>query len=480
MIKRLHWLVFKMFLGPTLASLAITVFILMLQFLLKNAERLIGKGLDYSIIFEFLGYGIFGVLPMALPLAILMASLMTFGNLGENNELTAVKAAGISMYRLMLPLAVWVGFLALATLYFSTNILPVTNGKMAELTHKISKLKPEMNLEPGVYNSDISGYTIKVDAKNVNSGMLYGFVIYDHSEAKGNLSMSYADSATLKITTNEENMMLTMYSGYSFVEGITRNDEKNTTYPLRRNNFEKQIAIMDLEANKEEKYIQNIENQFIWRQDDLLKNVETLRHFKDTARVYYAKEIFVKRLFNAENHNRKNYSKEIPQSFPLNTDSIYAEANAAKANLIIDKTNENISSFKYMVDIHLDLQNWKDTIISRIMIAWHKKYSLSLMVFVFFFIGAPLGTIIRKGSMGLPAVVSVAFFVAFYIITLMGEKLIQKGGVSPALGIWIPITIMIALAAFINYKAATDSAIMSMETYTKLVKRVTGIFDKNK
>ncbi len=479
MIKRLHWLVFKMFLGPTLASLAITVFILMLQFLLKNAERLIGKGLDYSIIFEFLGYGIFGVLPMALPLAILMASLITFGNLGENNELTAVKAAGISMYRLMMPLAVWVGILALATFYFSTNVLPLTNAKMAELTHKISKLKPEMNLEPGVYNSDINGYTIKINNKNVNSGMLYGFVIYDHLDNKGNLNMSYADSATLKITTNEENMLLTMYSGYSYVEGITRDDEKNTTYPLRRNNFEKQIAIMDLEVEKEEKYIQNIENQFIWKQDELLNNVQNTQNDIDSIKVHCYKE-FTLGILTRENPNRKLYTAVIPETYVLNTDSIFENIDSAKMKTITAKAIENANSIKALAYKYADYYSWKSIIISRIMIAWHKKYSLSLMIIIFFFIGAPLGSIIRKGSMGLPAVVSIAFFVAFYIITLIGEKLIQQGGVLPAPGIWIPIVIMIGLAAFINYKAATDSAMMSMETYTKLVNKLTGTTDKTK
>ena len=478
MIKKLHLLLLKSFIGPFIAAFSISIFILLLQFVFKYAEMLVGKGLSYAVIFNFFAYATVQIIPMALPLATLLASLMTFGNLGENYELTAAKSAGISLLRIILPLFIFVSLIAGSAFAFSTLVVPKTNLALLKLRHEISNKRPELSIVPGRFNSEIANYSIKIGAKNNETAMMYNFILHDHSKENGNLNVSYADSATMKITDDNSFMVVTMYDGYSYVEGAEAKQdtivdtEKQDDHPLRRNKFEKQTAIMELEGYESMKQTDFDNNPYIWNIEQLLFLRDSL-YLKYEWRLAIYPERFKKAYFNSI----ENKDTSLTESNFYTAISTLPKAQKAELLDYAVNTTKDTRIFTERNKGGLLLYRWWA---ARMGISLNKKISLSFIIIIMFFIGAPLGAIVRKGSFGTPMVISVFFFIFYYVIMLSGEKMIRASILYIEPGIWIPVGIMTLIALFITYKAANDAAILNTEPYRKVFNKLFGKKAKQK
>lgn len=455
----------------------IVLFILIMQFLWKYIDDLVGKGLDIVTLGELLFYFTISFMPMALPLAILLAALMTFGNMGENLELTALKSAGISLQRIMLPLILFIILISIGAFFFSNNVLPHSNLKSRSLLHDIQKQRPELNIQPGSFYNGINGFSIKIAEKDPGTNLMHEILIYDHRDKIGNVSVTYADSGYMSITPNELNLIFNLYNGHSYTELQQDNRNKNKTYPHRRDRFSEETVIFDLTG-----FGLNRSNEDLYKSHYSMLNLDGLEHYRDSFTIILndRKEVFTKTMMNANlfkfpNFDRKRREKEnikIDSTKKFRPREILDELINEKQEHTIELAIAHAKSAKKNVADSQRSIVWRAKTIKRYEIEWQRKFTLSFACFIFFFIGAPLGAIIRKGGLGTPVVVSVLFFVVYYVITLMGEKFAREMIVTPFEGMWASSFILLPLGIFLTYKATTDSVIMNTETYTEIPKRI--------
>lgn len=475
-MKKLHLFVIKSYIGPLVSTFFVVVFVLLMQFLWKYIDDLIGKGLELSVISELLLYTSAGLVPLALPLAILLSSLMTFGNLGENFELTALKSAGISLQRIMSPLIILTILMSVGAFYFSNNVLPYTNLKMRSLLYDVQQQRPEMQIREGIFYNGIDNYSIKVADKDHRTNMMYDIKIYDHSDRRGNLKVTLADSGFMRITEDKSYLVTTLYSGYNYEEMVeSRGQSQTRSFPHRNDIFGEQILLIelsgfDLQRTDEEAFRHNSQmmnlNQLEMTADSLSKDRSKIvkEHTESLVKSTFFRQEAYRRVVHdtVDNIERKSLDIiELEESLTQDQrrrawDQAMVDARLARNQVISTKTNFD----------------WKNKLIRRYEIEWHRKFTLSFACFIFFFIGAPLGAIIRKGGLGMPVVVSVLFFVLYYVIDISALKFVRELVVPPFPGMWISSIILLPLGIFLTYKATTDSVILNTETYFNLYKKL--------
>ncbi len=457
-----------------------------MQWLWKYIDDLIGKGLPSAIIFELMAYATTTLTPMALPLAILLASIMTFGNLGENFELLAIKSSGISLFKIMRPLILFNLFISLGAFYFSNNILPWANLKMSALMYDVKNQSPELSIKEGAFFNDIEGYSIRVGKKNSETGLLKNIMVYDHSERRGNVFVTIADSGYMNMTTDKQYLLLTLYNGSTYldVNESGSNRKRNNTRPFRRDQFSEQLMRFEMDGGDLERT-----DEGLFKRHYQMMNIEQLANNRDSLQETLNQR---KQLFG-ENLIRSNYFKRLSKQEEENTeriDSIQTDSlhfinmiellrdlDSDKQNQVLKIASNYARSTKsYIGTTHRDLVN-SSRLINRHWIEWHRKFSLSFACLVFFFIGAPFGAIIRKGGLGMPLIVSVVLFILYYIISISGENLVKEGIIPAYQGMWLSAAILLPLGIFLSYKAATDSGILSKEAYLKLLDK---LFKKNR
>ncbi len=480
-MKRLHVFIIRSFIGPLILTFFIVLFILIMQFLWKYIDDLVGKGLDFPTLSELLFYFSVSFIPMALPLAILLASLMTFGNLGENLELTALKSSGISLQRIMTPLIVLVIFISIGAFFFSNNVLPRANLKSRSLLWDIQQQRPELNIKAGTFYNGIEGFSIKISRKDPKTNLLRKVFVYDHRDRKGNINVTYADSGYMKMSEGDSTLILTLYNGYSHTElqedtrGIRRNLR---SYPHRRESFEEQTIMLELTGFGLQR-----SDEDLFKNNYSMMNIDQLSFFRDSLSgvLDERKDIFSNTMLNS--HYFVTTRRKIHDRIRLESpDSVIAREfepytilfglNPMEQGEAIDQAltkARNAQRFVSTTSTSLVAQTKR---IRRYQIEWHRKLTLSFACFIFFFIGAPLGAIIRKGGLGMPVVISVFFFVIYYVISLTGEKFVREDVLSPFTGMWISSMILLPLGIFLTYKATTDSAVMSKETYTLFIRKI--------
>ncbi len=477
----MHVFIIKSFIGPLILTFFIVLFILIMQFLWKYIDDLVGKGLDLATLSELLFYFSVSFIPMALPLAILLASLMTFGNLGENLELTALKSSGVSLQRIMTPLIVMVVFISIGAFFFSNNVLPRANLKSRSLLWDIQQQRPELNIKAGTFYNGIEGFSIKISRKDPKTNLLRKVLIYDHTDRKGNINVTYADSGYMKMSEGDSTLILTLYNGYSYTEleednrGIRRNIR---SYPHRRELFEEETIMLELTGFGLQRT-----DEDLFKNNYSMMNIDQLSFFRDSLSgvLEDRKEMFSGTMLKSHYFvpSHRNISERIRLQSPdsvisreFEPYSILYSLNTMEQGEAIDEAlskARNAQRFISTTGTSLVAQKRR---IRRYQIEWHRKLTLSFACFIFFFIGAPLGAIIRKGGLGMPVVVSVFFFVIYYVITLTGEKFAREDVLSPFTGMWISSMILLPLGIFLTYKATTDSAIMSKETYTLFIRKI--------
>jgi len=458
----------------------ICVFILLMQFIWKYIDELVGKGLDWAIVTELLVYAAFGLIPLAFPLAMLLASIMTFGNLAENYELVAMKASGISLFRIMRPLVVVAILMTSIAFYFSNSILPKTNLKFYSLMLSVRQQKPEMVIKEGVFSNDMNNYSIKVEHKGKNNNMLYDVMIYDHSDNLGNVSVSVSDSGKMELTKDKKFMSVTLYNGKSYTDGPENRQSQVKKFPFRRETFTKEvinISMKEFEFNRvdDKRYAgasKMLNVSQLTSQGDSVFRAYKGRLWRYLVTFTYIRDINLQLNWLGNPIDSLRINPKIKPDSIVDFDNQIAAMSTFEKEALYQSTINNVRANSQLINQQLDEMYGRKKALNSYAMEWHRKFTLSFACLIFFFIGAPLGAIIRKGGLGMPVVVSILMFIAYYILMITGEKFAREDAWSMIGGMWLASFVFLPLGIWLTYKAATDSGVMNMESYHALYKRL--------
>ena len=469
-MKKLDQFILKSFIGPFFAILLVVVFILMMQFLWLYIDELVGKGLSFKVILEFLGWGSATLLPLSLPLATLLSSMMTLGTLGENNELLAIKAAGISLQRVLVPLAISCGIVSVGAFFISNDLIPVAYNKIYTLRDDIGKTKEEIKIPTGTFYNGIDGYILRVDERNDETGMMHGAMVYNHTKNKGNTSLTLADSAQMKMSKDKSYLTFVLYDGSNYEE--TNNKKyRDTTLQLQKIDFHKQELVIPLENYAFQKSDSS-------RFNDQVKsmNLKQLHHSQDSIGALN-NEGKLDNIASMKRSRTLRYNAQldtigIKRTTPFVRDDIRtwkdidAEIRAVeRAIKSAEEIQTSLTSFSR--------ERYHHTYILRLIdIEILKKFALSIACFIFFFIGAPLGALIRKGGLGTPAIISVLFFVAYWVIDISGVKLARDGATGAFHGVFFSSYVLLPTGLFLTWKAINDSSIINMDGIKSAIRKI--------
>ncbi len=454
----------------------ICLFIFMMQFLWRYVDELVGKGLEMSVMAQFFFYSALTLVPVSLPLAVLLASLITFGNFGERYELLAMKAAGISLLKIMRPLAFFVCGLVGVSFYFQNVVGPIAQAKLGTLILSMKQKSPELDIPEGVFYSEIKDYNLKVAKKDRKTGMLYDVLIYNMKDGFENAHIIYADSGRLEMTADKQHLWLHLYSGDLF-ENLKAQSMKSQNVPYRRESFREKHTLIEFDSDF------NMADESIMSNQSSAKNMAMLQTSIDSMKVLgdsigrqYYREV-------AEGNFRPSYGLSKEDTVKIeradiqeyNVDSLYAAASLTQKQKVISSAAsraENVSSDlsfkKYTMENN-------DYAIRKHKTEWHKKITISLSCLLFFFIGAPLGGIIRKGGLGMPVIVSVLVFIIYYIIDNTGYKMARDGKWIVWMGMWTSSAVLAPLGIFLTYKSNKDSVVLNADAYINWFKKIVGI-----
>ncbi len=450
------------------------LFILLLQFLWKYIDDLVGKGLEWYIIAKLMFYASSTFVPLALPLAVLLSSLMTFGNMGEHYELVAMKAAGISLRKAMKPLIILSMIISIAAFLFSNYVLPVANLKFGSLLYDVRQQKLAFNINEGIYYHGLEGFVIRVGKKAKDNKTIYDVKIYNHSKNQGNLMVTTAESGTMQLSPNQKNLIFTLYNGYRYNE-IINVSRYRINRPFESLKFNKQVLNFDLAQ-----FQLNRTNEDLFKSHYSMLNIRQLNNSIDSLsdkhlmrKNRYLKNFVGKYPYLAINDTLKTSTLDSANQYVIDTIivPVIDNFNLEDRTDIIEIAQRGArSSKKNIIDFNTELKK-RQQIITKHEVVWHQKFKLSIACFIFFFIGAPLGAIIRKGGLGLPVVVSVIFFVLYHVVSMMGEKAVKTGEWNVEFGLWLSTLIVLPLGLFLTYKATTDAQLMDTESWTKFFKK---------
>jgi lipopolysaccharide export system permease protein len=470
-MRKIYALVLKTYMGPLLVTFFISLFILLMQFMWVYIDDLVGKGLEWYIIGQLLFWASFTFVPLALPLAILLSSLMTFGNLGEHYELVAMKSAGISLRSIMKPLIILSVFISVFAFYFSNNVLPVANLKFKSLLYDIRKKKLAVNIKEGIFYNDMEDYVIRVGKKGKDGKTIYRVMIYNHTDGKGNTDVTVADSGSMESTPDGRYLIFTLFNGYNYQE-ITGQKDSRRQNPFQRTFFKMETRKFDLSE-----FELNRTNEDLFKNNYQMLNIRQLDYFIDS-------------IGSSLNSRRLNLAQSYPRNYQvyLNMDTNYIPGQ--DSCIIIDKSIQagnykgdtlsrimstalsSARNMKKTLDYNVQTFKTNDELLTKHKIVWHRKFTLSFACLVLFFIGAPLGAIIRKGGLGLPTVISILFFILYHIISMIGEKSALKGAMEVMTGMWLSSVVLLPLGFFLTLKATTDSPLMDMDVWNKALRQI--------
>jgi len=441
-----------------------------MQFLWRYVDELVGKGLEWNIILQLMFYASFTFVPMALPISILLASLMTFGNLGERYELVALKAAGISLRKVMMPLGFFSLLISVGAFYYSNIIFPYANLKFRSTLYDVRQKKLSLNIREGIFYSGLQGFTIRIGKKEPDGTTIRKVMIYDHSQFQGNTKLVLADSGRMQQTADGNYLLLTLFNGTNYEETTNRvgDNQKN---PFQRTAFTSEVIKFDLAQFKMTR-----------SDDDFFKNAYYMLNVKQLG---YSSDSLgnevESRVREMRNSMLSYYSGLTKASL---TDSLIKKLPPAKTEIGFDKRTldqkKQIVSYalgmarnvKGSFEYNRQMLKEKVELKARYDIEWHRKFTLSFACFALFLIGAPLGAIIRKGGLGMPLVISVLLFVAYHVISFIGEKSVRSAVTDPWKGMWMSTMIFLPIGMFLAYKAANDSNIMDAESYMRFFRSV--------
>mgnify|MGYP000071315470 FL=1 len=472
-------------------TFGICLFIVLMQFLWRYIDDMVGKGLGILVLGEMFFYAALFLVPMALPLAILLASLMTFGNLGERLELLAMKSAGVSLIHIMRPLIITIGIISVGAFFFQNNVMPIAQVKLYTLLYSMRQKSPELDIPEGSFYKDIPGFNVYVKHKDTKTGLLKDLMIYDYSEGFNNARVIVADSGRLKTSADKLFLILSLYNGESFENLKSQEKTSQTTkaVPYRRESFSTKDILIEFDANFNRTDESFMQNQYLGKNlKDLQLSIDSMNCKLDSIRIINADNLYdgsYLKSFKApakENPDEKDslLRAEVTPLFETESspdtdfESIYQSLTPSGKASVLNRTKSAIENIRTDYYFRASTVGTEAAKIRRHMTEWHKKFTLSFACLVFFFIGAPLGAIIRKGGLGMPVVISVILFIFYYIIDNMGYKM-ARDGVWPAWqGMWLSSAVLTPMGIFLTYKAVKDSVILNADTYLNALKNIIG------
>jgi lipopolysaccharide export system permease protein len=481
-LKRLDVLVLKAFFGPFVLTVFVVTFIFLMQTILKYIDELVGKGLSYLDYAELMMYFSMNILPIALPLAILLSSLMTFGNLGQFNELTAVKSSGISLLRVMVPIAVWVVGCTIGLFYFNNYIVPKANLKAFSLLYDLRQKKPSLDLKPGVFYNGIPGYSIKVAQKFDNDTSIKDIIIYDHTQGRGNTDVIIADSGAMYLFNNKQYLVLELFKGNSYSEFKGEGGGGSYLLPeeFMRNSFDKtqlifNLASFDLNRTKEE----------LFSGSRQMKQIDELQHYIDSVQAnlisfnqntcgmmqpfYYYTVINPKDSTTCEEYKGSNKT--------ITKKSLLQQANAKD---VATRAANQARTVKTYIQNNVDRDYHMNKEIMEFEVTKYQKYTQAVACFVLFLIGAPLGAIIKKGGLGVPVLICIIFFIFYYVFSITGEKWTKEGIYPADFAMWFGNAILFCVGLFFLRQAKNDSRILETDFYLVFFDKVKLMIPKKK
>lgn len=472
MFKKLDKLIIKAFIGPFVATFFITVLVLVMQFFWLYIDDFVGKGLSVNIIMEFIWYQSASLVPLALPLAVLLSSLMTFGNLGESFELIAIKAAGISLLRFMRPLFIVTLFICGIAFLFSNYIIPVANLKSRTLLADIVYAKPSFDLREGVFYDKISGFAIKIGEKEENDSVIRNIIIYEQSSGMQD-NFIIASDGVMRVSENKRYMDFILKNGWRYEERPSQAGAGTEYIRMGFKEYKRQfdLSSFGLQQRTADSVNKNNARMLSMRQlniaiDSIQKlNSRTAQKIRTDV---FGSMAFSKYMDSAWTTVPATTAKSFEQLIP---DSIQAFVN--------QKVHNVLNSIRTSVEIVSSQYEEGQRNLRLHQIEWHRKISLSVACLVLFLIGAPLGSIIRKGGLGSPLVFAIIFFMLFYFSSTTGEKFSKEGSVDPQLGMWLSTIFLVPIGLFLIYKAMHDSQLFNKEFYSRAGRRVKALFGKS-
>lgn len=496
-IKRLDTFMLQRFLPLLLMTFFIVLFIVLMQFLFRMIDDLVGKGLSFDVLGELFFYAAVTMVPTALPLAVLLASLMVFGNLGEKLELTAMKAAGISLFRIMRPLIVLMCFIAVGAFFFQNYILPVAQSKMWTLMFSVRQKTPEVEIPERSFYDDIPGMNLYIESKNPDTGMLYGLIIYDISRGSDNSRVILADSGKFSFTEDKTRLFLHLHSGEMF-ENLNDNSMGVGTsgyLPFRREKFNDKQVYFLFDANFNRMDESGIRSQYVGQNVSQLRHsIDSIGRRVDSIGNIYAGELVSNRyvglqarrsVIDSAGHRQfvvepveERVAKAAEAMDPVNIDSVFSKPSPAFARSYITQAISDARRSMQDYEYRALMLTEQAKLMRRHDIEMQRKFTLSVAILVFFFIGAPLGAIIKKGGIGTPLVISVILFIIYYIFDNTGYKMARDGKMDVWQGIWLSTVALLPLGVFFTVKAVDDSAVFNPDAYRLFFQRLLGRLPK--
>ncbi len=477
LVKKMDIYLLKNFLGLFLMTFLICIFILLMQFVWMHVKDLVGKGVEISVLAEFFVYAVATMVPLALPLAILLASLMTFGNLGEHFELTAMKSAGVPLFRIMQPLAITIAIISVSAFFFSNYVLPQSQTKLWTLIFSLRQKSPEMEIPEGEFYDGIPGYNVYVRSKNHQTGLLKDLMIYDYSDGFQNAKVMVADSGRIFFTEDKKYLLFVIYSGESF-ENLDPKQQRATKskdkIPYRRETYQQKTMLIDFSSDF------NRYDESILHDQHVSKNVSELLHSIDSVQVlahersaeqsrqmveqkYFGRDRAPGRVLEVVNAEQQVY---------FNADSLFERMSVKDQSRALQFAYDKARAQRDQVEYNALMLDEYKRYVRKHEVELHRKFTLAFACLIFFFIGAPLGAIIRKGGLGTPVVISVVMFIIYYIIDNTGYKMAREAIWPCWLGMWLSSFVLLPIGVFLTYKAAHDSALFRPEAWLKWYTRI--------
>lgn len=478
MLKRLDKYILKSFIGPFIVTFFIALVILLIQFLWKYIEDLVGKGLEWYVIAKLLFYASANMIPLALPLATLLSSIMVYGNLGERFELAAMKSAGISMFRFMRSTIVAGIFIAFGAFMFSNYVLPKASLKFWTTLIDITKQKPALNIKPDQFYNEIDNYSILIGWKAEDNIHISDITIYEEGERGHNSNVLIASKGAMLPSNDKKNLVLQLENGKQYEE-LKPEVRNKTKYEHMRMEFGTWEKVLDLSGFEMQQ-----SSEELYRDHYRMMNVKQLGVAIDSLNVQSGKK-------------SGTLSKVLDQYFTFNKDTAFtahlqsAAATTHSDTAFIDLLQadeqsiaikralasvRNISNYTQQISDSLGFTNTK---IAEHKIEWHRKFTLSIICLVFIFVGAPLGAIIRKGGFGLPVIFSIFIFIVYYVISITGEKMADQGVITPFSGMWLSIFIIFPFSLYITIQAKNDAPVFNRDFYSDLLYKAKKLLRRN-
>lgn len=452
----------------------IVMFVLMMNFVWRYIDELVGKGLDAMIIVELLSYAMVNMIPLGLPLALLLAAIMTMGNLGENYELLAMKSAGMSLPKIIEPLIYLIIAISIGSFFIINDLVPYANKKMFSTLYDIRKQKQVIEFQDGLFFNGIENMSIRVEAQDPKTKLLRDVLIYDNRDFRGDMTTTIADSGYIRLSDDKKLLLVTLFNGHTYEQ--TRSTKWYEESSLRHNTFDKQILSLPMDgfamdSRTDSEQVSNSQTKNI---TELKQDIDSLEIAVNEITIKSYDPLLRQQIFAKDN------------SIIEQVDSMKIDKTGYRSVLLIDSLpglsirdkSKVWNSARQQAKNSRNLFSYDETsakiglsTLYRSKVEWHKKLTMPISILIFFLIGAPLGAIIRRGGLGMPVVVSVLFFVVYYVISLSGEKMAKEGNWDSVMGMWISAMILTPIAIFLTYKATNDSALFDFDSYINSAKK---------